>query len=50
MARPTIEACMALDVRKWYREDLLRAGQCFLHTLTWNWQPTEAIAVRLQFR
>ena len=24
------------DIRSWHREGRLRAGQCFLHTLTWN--------------
>ena len=36
---------MSIDIRGWHREGRLRAGQCFLHTLTWNWQPTEGIAV-----
>jgi hypothetical protein len=36
---------MSIDVRSWHREGRLRAGQCFLHTLTWNWRPTEGIAV-----
>jgi hypothetical protein len=45
MTRPTIEACMSIDVRSWHREGLLRAGQCFAHSLTWNWQPTQGIAV-----
>jgi hypothetical protein len=45
MSRPTIEACMSIDVRSWHREGLLRAGQCFLHSLTWNWEPTQGIGV-----
>jgi hypothetical protein len=36
---------MSIDIRGWHREGRLRAGQCFLHTLTWNWQPTEGIGV-----
>jgi hypothetical protein len=27
------------------REGRLRAGQCFAHSLTWMWQPTEGIGV-----
>jgi len=45
MTRPTTEGCMSIDIRSWHREGRLRAGQCFLHTLTWNWRPTEGIAV-----
>jgi hypothetical protein len=45
MARGTIEGCMSIDVRSWHREGRLHAGQCFLHTLTWMWRPTEGIAV-----
>jgi hypothetical protein len=39
---------MSIDIRNWHRGGLLRAGQCFLHTLTWNWRPTEGIAVLAQ--
>jgi hypothetical protein len=45
MTRPTTEACMSIDVRSWHREGLLRARQCFLHPLTWMWEPTEGIGV-----
>jgi hypothetical protein len=45
MARGTIEGCMSIDIRSWHREGLLRVGQCFLHSLTWNWEPTEGIGV-----
>jgi hypothetical protein len=45
MTRPTTGGCMSIDIRGWHREGRLRAGQCFLHTLTWNWQPTEGIGV-----
>src|SRR6516165_8145128 len=45
MTRPTTEGCMSIDIRSWHREGRLRAGQCFLHTLTWNWRPTEGMAV-----
>ena len=48
MTRPTTEGCMSIDIRSWHREGRLRAGQCFLHTLTWNWRPTEGIAVLAQ--
>ena len=36
---------MSIDVRSWHREGLLRARQCFLHPLTWMWEPTEGIGV-----
>jgi hypothetical protein len=39
------EGCMSIDVRSWDREGRLRAGQCFLHSLTWMWQPTQGIGV-----
>jgi hypothetical protein len=45
MARGTIEGCMSIDIRSWHREGLLRARQCFLHPLTWMWEPTEGIGV-----
>jgi hypothetical protein len=45
MTRPTTEGCMSIDVRSWHREGRLRAGQCFLHPLTWMWEPTEGIGV-----
>jgi hypothetical protein len=45
MPRATTDACMSIDVRSWHREGLLRAGQCFTYSLTWMWEPTEAITV-----
>ena len=45
MTRPTIEASMSIDIRGWHRDGRLRAGQCFLHSLTWNWEPTQGIGV-----
>ena len=45
MTRPTTEGCMAIDVRSWHREGRLRPGQCFAHSLTWMWEPTEEIGV-----
>jgi hypothetical protein len=45
MARGTTEGCMSIDVRSWHREGRLRAGQSFLHSLTWMWQPTQGIGV-----
>jgi hypothetical protein len=39
---------MSIDVRSWHREGRLRAGQGFLHSLTWMWQPTQGIAVSRQ--
>jgi hypothetical protein len=32
---------MAIDVRDWHREGLLRAGNCFPHFLIWMGEPTE---------
>jgi hypothetical protein len=45
MTRSTTEGCMSIDIRSWDREGRLRAGQCFLHHLTWNWEPTQGIGV-----
>src|SRR6516164_4963431 len=45
MTRPTTEGCMSIDVRSWHREGRLRPGQCFAHSLTWMWEPTEEIGV-----
>ena len=36
---------MSIDVRTWHREGRLRPGQCFAHSLTWMWEPTEEIGV-----
>jgi hypothetical protein len=46
MTRPTTEGCMSIGVRSWHREGRLRPGQCFAHSLTWMWEPTEGIGVR----
>ena len=45
MGRATCEGCMSIDVRRWHREGLLRAGQRFAHALTWVGEPTEGIRV-----
>ena len=45
MTQPTTEGCMSIDVRSWHREGRLRPGQCFAHSLTWMWEPTEEIGV-----
>jgi hypothetical protein len=45
MGRATCEGCMSIDVRRWHREGLLRAGQRFAHALTWLGEPTEGIRV-----
>jgi hypothetical protein len=45
MPQGTTEGCMSIDVRDWHREGRLRARQCFLHALTWMWEPTQGIAV-----
>jgi hypothetical protein len=36
---------MSIDVRSWHREGRLRPEQCFAHSLTWMWEPTEEIGV-----
>ena len=36
---------MSIDIRSWHREGRLRPGQCFAHSLTWLWEPTEGIGV-----
>jgi hypothetical protein len=63
MARPahggraTCEACISIDVRRWHREGLLRAGQYFFEGLlragqyfSWSWtrgeEPAGSIGVR----
>jgi hypothetical protein len=45
MPRATTDASLSIDVRSWHREGLLRAGQYFTYSLTWMWEPTEAITV-----
>ena len=50
MARATTDGCMSIDVRVWHREGLLRAGNCFPHSLTWLREPTEGIGVLAEAR
>jgi hypothetical protein len=54
MARPayggrtTCESCRSIDVRRWHREDRLRAGQSFSCSWTRRGQPSGSISVRTE--
>jgi hypothetical protein len=54
MARPayggrtTCESCIAIDVRRWHREGLLRAGQYFSCSWTRGGEPSGKINVRTE--
>jgi hypothetical protein len=54
MARPayggrtTCESCRSIDVRRWDREDMLRAGQYFSCSWTRRGEPSGSISVRTE--
>lgn len=48
MARPTCETCISIDVRRWYREGRLEAGQNFSCSWVQGERPAGSIKVRTE--
>ena len=46
--RPTCESCKSINVRRWHREDRLRAGQSFICSWTRHGEPSGSISVRTE--